>query len=135
MQDVRNQRLMAIKRMDGHTYRAILWLRENRHRFKQDILEPIMLIVSELGCIQGVHSRIGTCTYMYVNGPFPPSLPPSLFPFQMNLKDQRYSSQVEAFFGGKDALSFVALNEEDKETFLVEVSGRTCTHARTHTHT
>ena len=39
----------------------------------------------------------------------------------MNIKDQRFSAQIEAFLSGKDALSFVAQNEEDREAFLREV--------------
>ena len=40
----------------------------------------------------------------------------------VNIKDRRYEAQVEAFLGGKDFHSFVAQNEEDRETFLKEVS-------------
>lgn len=39
----------------------------------------------------------------------------------LNVRDPRYAKQVEAFFAGKDFLSFMAQNEEDKETFLKEV--------------
>ena len=39
----------------------------------------------------------------------------------VNIKDRRYEAQVEAFLGGKDFHSFVAQNEEDRETFLKEV--------------
>lgn len=40
----------------------------------------------------------------------------------VNIKDRRYEAQVEAFLGGRDFHSFVAQNEEDRETFLREVS-------------
>ena len=40
----------------------------------------------------------------------------------VNIKDRRYEAQVEAFLGGRDFFSFVAQNEEDRETFLREVS-------------
>ena len=39
----------------------------------------------------------------------------------VNIKDRRYEAQVEAFLGGRDFHSFVAQNEEDRETFLKEV--------------
>ena len=39
----------------------------------------------------------------------------------LNMRDPRYAKQVEAFFSGRDFLSFVAQNEEDKERFLREV--------------
>ena len=39
----------------------------------------------------------------------------------VNIKDRRYEAQVEAFLGGRDFYSFVAQNEEDRETFLKEV--------------
>ena len=39
----------------------------------------------------------------------------------VNIKDRRYEAQVEALLGGRDFFSFVAQNEEDRETFLREV--------------
>ena len=46
MQDIRNQRLQLIRNRDPGTYQAVMWLRDNQHRFKQPILEPIALVVS-----------------------------------------------------------------------------------------
>ncbi len=40
----------------------------------------------------------------------------------LNILDSHYTKQAEAFFKGRDFLSFVAQNEEDKEKFLKEVS-------------
>lgn len=40
----------------------------------------------------------------------------------LNVRDPRYAKQVEAFFSGRDFFSFVAQNEEDRETFLKQVS-------------
>ena len=39
----------------------------------------------------------------------------------VNIKDRRYVAQVEALLGGRDFYSFVAQNEQDRETFLKEV--------------
>lgn len=39
----------------------------------------------------------------------------------LNVLDQGYVKQAEAFFSGRDFLSFVAQNEEDREKFLREV--------------
>lgn len=39
----------------------------------------------------------------------------------LNVLDPRYVKQTEAFFGGRDFYSFVAQNEEDRETFLKAV--------------
>ena len=39
----------------------------------------------------------------------------------LNVLDKAYVNQVESFFSGRDFLSFVAQNEEDKERFLREV--------------
>ena len=46
MQNVRNQRLHLLQRVDRHTYDAVLWLDENRHLFKEHVFEPILLSVS-----------------------------------------------------------------------------------------
>ncbi len=64
MQDVRNQRLTVIRQADRHTYDAIRWLQDNQHRFKQPILEPIMLVVSEVPNTNLTHLVTGGM-YMY----------------------------------------------------------------------
>ena len=40
----------------------------------------------------------------------------------VNIKDRHYDAQVEAFLDGRDFHSFMAQDEEDRETFLKEVS-------------
>ncbi len=41
----------------------------------------------------------------------------------LNILEPQFTKQAEAFFAGKDFMSFVAQNEEDREKFLKEVSG------------
>ena len=45
MQDVKEQRVENLKRGAQDTYRALMWLRENQHRFQRPIFEPILLQV------------------------------------------------------------------------------------------
>lgn len=40
---------------------------------------------------------------------------------KVNVRDAKYTSQVEAVLSGKDFFSFVTLTQEDKSTFLREV--------------
>lgn len=45
----------------------------------------------------------------------------------LNVLDSCYIKQAEAFFGGRDFYSFVAQNEDDRETFLRAVgTGKNC---------
>ena len=46
IQDVGNQRLEQLRRYHKHTYDAVMWLRQNRDKFKATIHEPIILCVS-----------------------------------------------------------------------------------------
>ena len=46
LQDVGNRRLEKLRQQHKDTYNAIQWLRANKHLFKGDIYEPMMLIVS-----------------------------------------------------------------------------------------
>ena len=74
MQDIRNQRLQFIRGRDGRdsgTYQAVMWLKDNQHRFKQPILEPIALVVSV--CVGG-----GTTFPLPVIDVHRPALPWSL---------------------------------------------------------
>lgn len=84
MNSVRAQRLQKLEARDSDTARAIRWLEENQHQFRQPILEPVCM--------------------------------------SLNVLNPRYVKQAEAFFGGRDFMSFVAQNEEDREAFLKAVS-------------
>ena len=44
--DQADSRLMLLQQKSGDTYDAIIWLRENQHRFRKPIVEPIVLVVS-----------------------------------------------------------------------------------------
>lgn len=44
--DMRKQRLEKVRQRNRDVYEAVIWLQENQHRFKQPILEPIMLQVN-----------------------------------------------------------------------------------------
>ena len=46
LQDVQNQRTENLKHSNRDTYTATMWLRDNKHRFKHTIHEPILLTVS-----------------------------------------------------------------------------------------
>lgn len=41
--------------------------------------------------------------------------------FKVNVRDAKYTSQVEAVLSGKDFFSFVTQTQEDKSTLLREV--------------
>lgn len=45
LENVRQQRLEGLRRIDKHAYEAVLWLRENKHMFKGEVFEPMMLEV------------------------------------------------------------------------------------------
>ncbi|XP_076444163.1 structural maintenance of chromosomes protein 5-like [Babylonia areolata] len=46
IQDVGNQRLEQLRRIHKHTYDAVLWLRQNKNKFKATIYEPIILCLN-----------------------------------------------------------------------------------------
>ncbi|KAL8562706.1 hypothetical protein ACOMHN_011277 [Nucella lapillus] len=46
IQDVGNQRLEQLRRFHKHTYDAVMWLRQNQHKFKATINEPIILCLN-----------------------------------------------------------------------------------------
>lgn len=83
MNSIRVQRLQKLENRESDTVRAIRWLEENQHRFRQPILEPVSM--------------------------------------SLNVLAPQYVKHAEAFFGGRDFNSFVAQNEEDRETFLKAV--------------
>ena len=70
MQNVRNQRLNLLQRIDHHTYDAVVWLEHNRHCFKKHVFEPILLSVSAAAlciCMYTVTMHVQcTCTHMYM---------------------------------------------------------------------
>jgi len=45
LENVANQRLNNLKSFQRDTYNAVIWLRENRHLFKEEVFEPIVLLV------------------------------------------------------------------------------------------
>ena len=61
--DQADSRLMLLQQKSGDTYDAIMWLRENQHRFRKPIVEPIVLVVSN---IQYTYVRTYLCAYTYV---------------------------------------------------------------------
>lgn len=46
LDNVRQQRLERIRAADEHVYRATMWLRENQHKFRKPIYEPLLLEIS-----------------------------------------------------------------------------------------
>lgn len=48
LENVKQQRLEYLRRIDNDAYNAVLWLRNNKHLFKGEVYEPIMLEVSVL---------------------------------------------------------------------------------------
>ncbi|KAJ1979212.1 Structural maintenance of chromosomes protein 5 [Dimargaris cristalligena] len=46
LEDVRNQRLVALERFDADTHKAVLWLRQNRDQFQEYVFEPICLEIN-----------------------------------------------------------------------------------------
>ena len=47
LEDMKNRRLEFLRNRYKDTYNAVIWLRENQHRFKGPVHEPILLQVSE----------------------------------------------------------------------------------------
>ena len=43
--DVAKQRLQLVQRRNKDVYEAVMWLRENKHRFRHHIYEPMILEV------------------------------------------------------------------------------------------
>lgn len=48
LENVKNQRLEWLRSKDNDAYQAVMWLRENRHKFEGAVYEPIALEVSIL---------------------------------------------------------------------------------------
>nr|WJN25109.1 structural maintenance of chromosome protein [Moesziomyces parantarcticus] len=46
LDDVPQQRLEKIRAADDHVYRATMWLRENQHRFRKPVHEPVLLEIA-----------------------------------------------------------------------------------------
>ncbi|XP_050356467.1 structural maintenance of chromosomes protein 5 [Nymphalis io] len=46
LRDVNNKRLSTLERYSKDTYKAVEWLRENRHLFKHPVHEPMMLVIN-----------------------------------------------------------------------------------------
>jgi len=42
---MKNQRLQNIRQYNRDVYNGIMWLRENRDRFKEEVFEPAVLSV------------------------------------------------------------------------------------------
>ena len=49
LEDMKNRRLEFLRNRYKDTYNAVIWLRENRHRFKGPVHEPILLQVFQMG--------------------------------------------------------------------------------------
>lgn len=47
LEDMKNRRLEFLRNRYKDTYNAVMWLRENQHRFKGPVHEPILLQVSK----------------------------------------------------------------------------------------
>lgn len=45
LRDVHNKRMENLRTKHKPTYDAVQWLRENKHRFRGEIYEPMMLLV------------------------------------------------------------------------------------------
>ncbi|KAJ3055370.1 Structural maintenance of chromosomes protein 5 [Rhizophlyctis rosea] len=66
LENVQNQKLGILERTDPNTFRATMWLRENKHRFKEKVYEPLVL---EIGVknpdyASAVESMLGGNTMM-----------------------------------------------------------------------
>ncbi|KAL1509021.1 hypothetical protein ABEB36_003827 [Hypothenemus hampei] len=48
IENVKQSRMDQLRRINNDAYTAVLWLRNNKHRFKGDIFEPIMLELNVL---------------------------------------------------------------------------------------
>lgn len=48
LRNIENQRLQTLRAKHKDTYDAVMWLRENKDKFKGSIHVPIMLCVSKL---------------------------------------------------------------------------------------
>ena len=46
LKDVNTQKLNLLRRLNNHAYQAMMWLKDNKHRFKQTVHEPILMTVS-----------------------------------------------------------------------------------------
>ncbi|ESP05608.1 hypothetical protein LOTGIDRAFT_102434, partial [Lottia gigantea] len=46
LQDIGNQRLESLRRSHRDTYEAVVWLRQNRDKFRGEICEPVLLCVN-----------------------------------------------------------------------------------------
>lgn len=45
IEDVKNQRMELLSRVDRDAYKGVLWLAENRHLFESTVYEPMILEV------------------------------------------------------------------------------------------
>ncbi|KXJ22629.1 structural maintenance of chromosomes protein 5 [Exaiptasia diaphana] len=48
LEDIKKKRLDLLRNMSRDTYNAVMWLRENKDKFKQQVYEPILLQVNML---------------------------------------------------------------------------------------
>ncbi|KAL3286561.1 hypothetical protein HHI36_001064 [Cryptolaemus montrouzieri] len=48
LENIRHQRLQKLQQIDKHAYQAVLWLRNNKHSFKGEVCEPMMLEINVL---------------------------------------------------------------------------------------
>lgn len=46
LEDVKNRKLQALRNVDNDVYEAVVWLRQNRHLFKNHVFDPICLEIN-----------------------------------------------------------------------------------------
>ncbi|KAH7032081.1 hypothetical protein BKA57DRAFT_497617 [Linnemannia elongata] len=46
LEDVKNRKLQALRNVDNDVYEAVIWLRQNRHLFKNHVFDPICLEIN-----------------------------------------------------------------------------------------
>lgn len=55
IENVKQQRLEHLRRLDSDAYNATLWLRENSQHFKGAVFEPMMLEVKLAECYYNIY--------------------------------------------------------------------------------
>ncbi|GAB5579688.1 structural maintenance of chromosomes protein 5 isoform X2 [Prionailurus iriomotensis] len=106
-----NQKEDKLRQRYRDTYDAVLWLRNNRDKFKQRVCEPIMLtryVLLEYFCqIKKGISILDADIIVLIN--------------LINMKDNKNAKYIENHISSNDLRAFVFESQEDMEVFLKEI--------------
>lgn len=75
LDDVNVRKLQALGRWDRDTHDAILWLRKNRDKFKMEVFEPPIMVLTVPdrrfvnaveSCFNAAQLKVGACKWVLV---------------------------------------------------------------------